>query len=263
MQDQGVNRLEKIEILTPGQRLREIRRKLGVRQEDLAGKNLSKNYISMFENDKRRISIINATYLSQNINEIAKEKGLDFRVASNYFIKSEIDIVKDKCLEWLEQCKKSEVNDNYRVYSNIYGAIFLAEKYELLDILADSYFLKGCYLYNNKLYSCAIIHFSQSLFYYTKNGEIEREGNCYLNMAKVYYKMEYYDLAISYFNLAGATKKIDKEEISYYKALSFYKLKEYRLAKSTIDNILLRDGKTLELENSISKKLTKDEKKTM
>ena len=65
MQDQGVNRLEKIEILTPGQRLREIRRKLGVRQEDLAGKNLSKNYISMFENDKRRISIINATYLSQ------------------------------------------------------------------------------------------------------------------------------------------------------------------------------------------------------
>lgn len=128
---------------------------------------------------------------------------------------------------------------------------------------ADSYFLKGCYLYNNKLYSCAIIHFSQSLFYYTKNGEIEREGNCYFNMAKVYYKMEYYDLAISYFNLAGATKKIDKEEISYYKALSFYKLKEYRLAKSTLDNILLRDGKTLELENSISKKLTKDEKKTM
>lgn len=38
MQDQGVNRLEKIEILTPGQRLREIRRKLGLRQEDLAGK---------------------------------------------------------------------------------------------------------------------------------------------------------------------------------------------------------------------------------
>lgn len=116
---------------------------------------------------------------------------------------------------------------------------------------ADSYFLKGCYLYNNKLYSCAIIHFSQSLFYYTKSGEIEREGNCYFNMAKVYYKMEYYDLAISYFNLAGVTENIDREEISHYKALSFYKLKQYRLAKSNIDNI------------NIIKKLTKDEKKTM
>ena len=43
-----------IEILTPGQRLKALRKQFGLKQEDLESKNLSKNYISMFENDKRR-----------------------------------------------------------------------------------------------------------------------------------------------------------------------------------------------------------------
>ena len=258
-----MNKLDDIIILTPGERLKAVRKKLGLRQRDLAGKNLSENYISMFENDKRRINIINATYLSHRINEAAEEKGLDFRVAANYFIKSEKDIVKDKCSEWLSQCRNPGNDGYYDIYSNIYKSIFLSNKYNLSDILADSYFLKGNYLYTNGLYRCAIIHFSQGLLYYIKNGEIEKEGNCYFNMAKVYYKMENYDLAIGYFNLAGSTKKIDEEKIKYYKALSFYKLKQYSLAKSNIDNILFKNGRVLELENNITKKLTRNEKNEM
>lgn len=258
-----MDRLEEIEILTPGQRLKEVRKELGIRQKDLAGTRLSKNYISMFENDKRRINIINATYLSQRINEIAKSKGLNLRIPANYFVKSEKDIVRDKSLELLVKCEDLTGNNRYDIYFNIYKVILLSNKYELLDILADSYFLKGHYLYRDKLYSCSIVHFSQSLFYYTKNGEIEKEGNCYFDMAKIYYKMEIYDIAIAYFNLAGSTKEVDIEKINYNKALTFYKLGQYKLAKNCVDNILLKDGRTLKLENNINENIKKNDKITM
>jgi len=78
--------MKDFKILNPGQRLKDIRRTLKLRQEELAGEKFSKNYISMFENNKRTINAINATYLSDRINELAKEKGINISITSSYFL---------------------------------------------------------------------------------------------------------------------------------------------------------------------------------
>ena len=107
---QGRGKVKELTILEPGQRLKEARKKLGLKQDDLAGENMSKNYISMFENGKRRISIINAAYFADILNNKAEEKGIKLNVTASYFVKNEKDIAREKCIDWIDKILDKEAD---------------------------------------------------------------------------------------------------------------------------------------------------------
>ncbi len=238
-------------VLTPGQRLRMLRKKLGLRQGDLAGEKISKNYISMFENGKRRINMFNATYLSSKINNIAESRGMDLKITASYFVKSERDIAKDKCINWLNSVSKYNNKYASKTYLKLYKVISLSRIYNLEDLLAEAYHLKGLQLYKNKLYNCAIAHYIQSLNEYIKLNNEEKISKIYLCIAKTYYMKKDYSLALIYFNYAGLIKEND--EIFYYKAFSYYKMGKYKIAKSISDRILFKNNRYLDLETEINK----------
>lgn len=241
--------MEEFTILEPGQRLRNIRKKLGLTQEDLVGKNMSKNYISMFENGKRRISIINATYLAEVLNNRAKEVGIDLNLTASYFVKNEKDIAREKCLEWLNNISKQRENNKIQNYRELYKIIYLSNKYQLRDLLARALDQKGKVLYRNGLYSCAITHFSYSLLYYGKEEDENRIKESYISIGKAYFMDENYPMSIVYYNLAGLIEREDS--LLYYKALSHYKLGQFNIARSISNNIMFKDERVLELENHI------------
>lgn len=238
-------------ILKPGERLRTIRKKLGLTQEDLVGKNMSKNYISMFENDKRPISIINAAYLAETLNNKARDMDIELDLTASYFVKSEEDLARERCLEWLDNIKKENKNNKIRIYRELYNIIYLSSKYELEDILAEALERKGKLLYRDGLYPCAITHLSQSLLYYSKAGDKEKIKGVYMFIGKAYFMDLNYKMSIVYYNLAGLIEK--DEDILYYKALSYYKLRHFQMAKKIIDNIMFRDERVLKLIHNIEK----------
>lgn len=243
----GENNLKELIILKPGERLREVRLKLGLTQEDLAGKNMSKNYISMFENGKRHINIINATYFAEVFNKKAREQKVDLNFEASYFIKSDKDMARDVSMGFLDKVLKStEFNKRY-IYGELYKVIYLAEKYELEDILALAYKLKGNYLYRDGLYRCAKTHFNNSLIYYIKLGDIKGIKDIYINLGKTCYANKNYEMAIVYCNQAGLIEKED--EVQYYKALSYWKLEHYEIAKNICNNIMFKDERVIDLEN--------------
>ncbi len=243
--------MKELTILEPGQRLREIRKKLGLKQEDLAGENMSKNYISMFENGKRRINIINASYFADIINNKAYEKGIALNVTASYFVKNEKDLAREKCIDWMDKILDKKENNKTEVYKDLYKIIYLSNKYKLEDILAKALELKGKQLYRNGLYSCAITHFSKSLSYYTKELDDVGIENSYLAIGKTHFMDGNYRMAIAYYNLASLIE--NEDFILYYKALSYYKLGEYEIAKGIIDKIMFKDERVIELENYIYK----------
>lgn len=237
--------MDEFTILEPGQRLKNIREKLGLTQEDLTGKNMSKNYISMFENGKRPISIINATYLADTLNKRAREKDIELNLTASYFVKNEKDLARDKCLNWLDNIKNQNKNNKTKDYRELYKIIYLSNKYELEDILAVALEKKGNLLYRDGLYSCAITHFSKSLSYYCKIEDKKKMKNIYISMGKAYFMDLNYRMSIVYYNLAGLIEKDDN--LLFYKALSYYKLGQFQIAKSVIDNIMFKDERVLKL----------------
>ena len=144
--------MEELTILEPGKRLRQARKKLGLTQQDLAGENMSKNYVSMFENGKRHISIINATYFVEVLNNKAKEKGIDINFEASYFIKNEKDMAREKSTNWLKQISNQKELNKAHIYKELYKIIYISEKYELNDLLAIAYKIKGKYLHRDGLY---------------------------------------------------------------------------------------------------------------
>lgn len=236
-------------ILKPGERLREIRKRLGLTQEDLAGENMSKNYISMFENNKRRINMINATYFADVLNNKAAEKGVDLNINASYFVKNEKDIARERCIRWLDNLSRGRGNTKSKVYRQLYKTIYLSREYKIYDLLAKALELKGRQLYKDRLYNCAITHFSTSLLYYVKENDDIGVKNIYLSMGKTYFMTNNYTLAITYYNLTNLTG--NEDHILYYKALSYYELGKYEIAKDIINKIMFKDERVIKLENSI------------
>lgn len=64
-------------------------------------------------------------------------------------------------------------------------------------------------------------------------------------MGKAYFMDLNYRMSIVYYNLAGLIEKDDN--LLFYKALSYYKLGQFQIAKSVIDNIMFKDGRVLKL----------------
>lgn len=237
-------------ILKPGHRLRQIRKILGLTQEDLSGRNMSKNYISMFENGKRPINIINATYLADVLNSKAEEQGIQLNITASHFVKNEKDIAREICIGELDKISVNRSLDKNEKYWGLYKIIYLSKKYNLEDLLARALKTKGNFLYRDGLYSCAIAHFSKSILYFFREGDIDYINNCYLAMGKTYFMDKNYEMAITYYNLASSYGKEDS--MLYYKALSYYKLGNYEISKSIINKIVFKDERVLKLENCIS-----------
>jgi transcriptional regulator with XRE-family HTH domain len=176
--------MEDLKILGPGERLREIRKILKIKQEELAGDTFCKNYISMFENNRRRINPINATYLADKINRIAREKGIDLFVSSAYFLKNEEDIAKEKCIKWLKQVEEKRITDNIEVNKILYKVILLSAKYSLVEFLGDALYLKGINSLENYKYNCALIQLMDAAIYFAKQDRLTDVAKAYESIGK-------------------------------------------------------------------------------
>ncbi|WP_069649870.1 helix-turn-helix domain-containing protein [Caloranaerobacter ferrireducens] len=251
--------MKDIELLSPGQRLKRIRKILDVKQEELAGEKFSKNYISMFENDKRKINIINAIYLSDKINKLAKQKGIDINVSASLFLKTEKDMAKDKCLEWITYVESRNNISIYEINSSLYNVILLSTKYDLDEYKAKALFLKAKNELLRSHFSCATTLFLESVVYYSKLEDYISISDVYKYIGIILYNEGNFTEGLIYLNLAESmlvkSKEIDNsrmEDIKYRKALMFYKLGQYEMANSIIQKISNINDKLLELSNKIN-----------
>lgn len=237
-------KMEDIRILNPGQRLKVLRKELKVKQEELAGERFSKNYISMFENNRRNINAINASYLAKKINEIASHRGKNISVTASYLLKNEEDIAKDKCKKWLFETESNLELSDFDCKLNLYKTILVSSKYNLLHFKGRALFLKGINSFNNQRFICAITQFLDSIIYFAKENDFYAVKEVYKNIGITLFKQESIELAIIYFNLCdsiikkGILKGLRNDiELIYYKALCHFKLGQKNIA-----NMIIKDG---------------------
>jgi len=93
-----------MEILSPGQKIRKIRKELKINQKEITGGEITRELISMIENDKSTLTPTVAQIITDNINRICKEKNMDFSLDAEYLledINSQTDKIASKYIDFL------------------------------------------------------------------------------------------------------------------------------------------------------------------
>lgn len=142
---------EQVEV-TVGGNLRRIRKDLGLRQHEIAGDDITRNLISLIENDKAVLYDTAANIMAKNINKILDERNL------NIFIKPE-DLLNP------ERYNARKKADNYisELEAKLINKVFVFEPEELNEIEA---FLNQWDLVDKKV---RIYELLGDIFYITNN----------------------------------------------------------------------------------------------
>lgn len=150
--------MEGQEILSPGKKIRKIRKSFKINQEDITGGEITRNLISIIENDKANLTSKVAIILSENINRVCKEKGIDFSVTSEYLledVESQAKKIADKYIldlknDFLSLSKLNKISIDIEKFLMIYP--IYDKKAEIYCLIGDLYFKFNNFYKANNFY---------------------------------------------------------------------------------------------------------------
>ncbi len=101
-----------MEVISIGKRLRGIRKTLGIRQDEITGDLVTRNLISIIENDKASLTPKVAQMVVYQINQICLARGIDYRITIEELLESEASQIEKNTYNLIENINKGEYNLN-------------------------------------------------------------------------------------------------------------------------------------------------------
>ena len=226
------------EILTPGDKLKELRKKYGIKQHEISKNDISRNMISMIETNKANLIESTAKILIDNMKELCEKKSIEFDISLEYLLESAesqvekiakelisvIDITPEKILgkEFeLDLAKVLSILDKYNLKSykaTIYEKLgeFYISKYDYYK--AYTYYLMAFQNFNNLFNNIELIGLIIDISFCCGKLNRHKEKLEFSNLARIYmpnmplkyrYKLEYND-ALALKNLKNYNAAIEK-----------------------------------------------------
>lgn len=119
-------------IITPGEKIRDLRKLYKIKQHEITGDKITRNMISMIETDKAGLTEATAKVLVENITRICKEKGIKVDISLDYLMESgeeQANKVADEFINIFDKDYKIFGDKEYETYINDLEEII--EKYKL------------------------------------------------------------------------------------------------------------------------------------
>ncbi|WMJ77210.1 MULTISPECIES: helix-turn-helix domain-containing protein [unclassified Sedimentibacter] len=234
------------EFLTPGQRIKKIRKLLNLKQYDLQGKKVKRNFISMIENGKRGLSIETARYLAEKFNNRANELKINLHIDESNLLMTQEEEARQYCLNKLKDNPNLETID---------FAFDVSVKFNLIDVGICACIKKGDYYFNYKEYSKAAIYYVKALNNINitdKKNEsyiFNRLGLCKMNEL-------YYAEALEFFNMAYSSAILNDDLLTrknsiYNISLCYRKLYNFKSSIKYINEFLILCDKDIEDTNYV------------
>lgn len=223
-----------------GQNLKKIRKDLNLKQRDIAGEDVTRNLISLMENNKTPIYHNVANIISKNINAILAKRGEDIYIQAEDILNPERYESRAKANEYINILRKHLEEKNYDLETEKLNEIenFL-NKWNFIDKKVKIYELLGDIFYNAK-------DLNREYYYYIKALEVSYEYPNMKERYKLILKLVYncivtkkYQEAIRLCDFAITTQEDITEKYKgifhYNSALSYYYLGDYYKA---LDHII-------------------------
>ncbi|CCQ92563.1 putative TPR repeat-containing protein [[Clostridium] ultunense Esp] len=206
--------------ITIGENLKKIRKDLNLRQYQLAGDQITRNLISLIENDRTPIYYNVANIISKNINKIIHEKGMDIYIQPEDILNPDRYEARKRANVYIDKIKHHLIEKNYEFNIEELNEIetFL-NKWNFIDKKVKAYELLGDIYYNAK-------DSNKEYYYYLKSLEVSYEYPYMKERYKIILKLVYncivtekFDEAIRLCNFALSTQ----DDIPYkYKGIFYY-----------------------------------------
>ncbi len=217
-------------ILTYGQKIKLVRKRLNLKQSDIVNEEVSRNFISMIENDKSKPSYRVAQIIAEKANEACVKIGLDPEYTPEYFLETMEDQVKQKMQGHLDRLKAKE-DSSYEVLEPLVeeAEAFFTE-YSHYNLLPLASYLAGIYNQSKHFEKEYFIAFSAILA-----SPPAFESSAYIelliNLTYCQIKLEKFEECQKYCNFALQNQEyfsgFQKYAFLYNRALSLLNLEKY------------------------------------
>ncbi|KAA5806033.1 helix-turn-helix domain-containing protein [Thermoanaerobacterium thermosaccharolyticum] len=226
-----------MEFLTPGEKVKKIRKMLKIKQRELQDENITRGFISMIESNRSRMSIDTAKKIAKKFNERAKELGINLNINGEYLLLTPNQEAEKYCFE--------KLNNNIELehIKDINEIIEISEKYELTEIKIKAYIKRADLEFENHIYKKAFLDYHEALDILVNIGNTSLQaflynklGRCKINEGDYIEALTYFNKAL-YYSLQINDLKTKKNAI-YNIALCYKKLNKFDAAFEYIDEYL-------------------------
>lgn len=185
-------------VLTCGEKIKKIRNQFGFKQEDITCGEITRNLISILENNKAGLTQKVAKVLADGINNLCKERNIDFSVTEDYLLEDIISQAKkiaNDYIEYISTLPRNEITS-------------IDEKLKEIDVFLKSYNTqeKKSLLYRaiakrfmeSKMYSKSMDYYLRA---YESSINIGATTNSLVGIGACCTYLSKYDEAIHYYEL--------------------------------------------------------------
>ncbi|KAB3540955.1 helix-turn-helix transcriptional regulator [Alkaliphilus pronyensis] len=193
-----------MELLSVGEKIKKLRRDIGLKQDELTGDQITRSLISMIESGKRSLSPQTATIIAKKLNYYYKNLGKT--ITPEYLLESKEEQVQKIIQEQLDSINlllKSKKNlEHNHIYDIFNRMTELAKIWFLKKDISKILFHKGNFHYHIKKYNLALMDYFSALEYILQAKDYEDGAKIYMGIGKCYLKKIFLEEAKLYFNKA-------------------------------------------------------------
>ncbi|KHD34256.1 XRE family transcriptional regulator [Clostridium acetobutylicum] len=229
------------EIVPTGVKLKNLREKYNLNQEDLAGKEITRNLISQIEHGKARLTRHAAEVMFKNLEKVARRNNIEVDENIEYLLEDEVEQANKVLDKYIKELKDLLIYKDRVFQSTLVEVeeflVYWDIKYKKIIIfeLAGDYYCSVNDFYNSSMY------YEKAKSLINRNTYKESFVSILRKLSMVYYYMGRYEDDIKSCTFALEHFKNMNEE--YYcifvfnSSLCYMKLKEYSKAFKNLNKI--------------------------
>lgn len=189
-------------VLSTGEKIKSLRKGIGLKQEDIVSDEITRSLISMIENNKRNLTYKTAKIIARELNKYYVNLGKE--ITPDLLLESEVEQAQRIIRERLDEMKQLLDNpvpgNEYQVEESFEKLMSFAEEWNLDEMIAVLHEAKGRYYYKTYLYNEALGEFFSSLEYYLHKAKYHKVADLYNFIGSCYFQMNLYDQALVYYD---------------------------------------------------------------
>lgn len=220
-----------MDFLNPGEKIKMIRERLGLKQSDLEVSGVSRSYISKIETGKRPLTESTAKVLAETINHLAVEKNIGFTIEYGYLMETAEESLYKYCMEKVGNVKSIDEIDEILHY---------AVKYSLTEVILKCHITRGNLYFNGGNNTKAISCYNEALQLAYMESMEDRYVTIWNNISSCYIRTADYKNAAVYLAKAFEVCRLKEDSdqrniVTYNLALCYCEMGKYEKAIEIID----------------------------
>jgi tetratricopeptide (TPR) repeat protein len=169
-------------ILPIPEKIKNIRKYLGLKQEDLTDGQISRSLISYIENGKVKLTRTVAETIAKCIKEVLRDRDIQLDIDADYLMCNEVEQARIAIDKYLKKLEEAITKDDSKMVQKIIEKEKLWSKWDVPEKQAIIYEYIGDFYYNN-------MKFKDGYIYYMKGHECNIKANNEYKSAEVVTKI--------------------------------------------------------------------------